>query len=272
LSGAQESAYDLMLNTLKAWGLDTLAPDLKKLIVDGDTAPETLTLALSQTDAYKKRFAANEARRKAGLPELDPASYIALEEQYRNLASQYGIPSGYLDKATTDKMIAGDVSPAEAQDRIKSAADIVWNAPPEAMQAWSQWYGGGPGGVIAAMLDPTKAAPLVERQAVAAQIGGSALANGLQANQGTAERLAQEGVTLAQARQTYAQIAGRLGTDQAAASRFGMQFGQAEEEKASFEGDAEASRKQASLYAQEASLFGGNGGGTAATGNPGSNY
>lgn len=272
MSDTQQSAYDLMLSTLRSWGLESLAGDLKNLVTKGDTSPDTLTLALSQTDAYKKRFAGNDARRKAGLPELNPAQYIALEEQYRNLASQYGMPKGYLDKATTDKMIGGDVSPAEAQDRIQAAADVVYNAPPQAMQAWSQFYGGGQGGVISALLDPTKAAPLVEREARAATIGGSALANGLQANRATAERLAQEGVSLADARKTYSEIAQRMSTDQATAARFGQQFGQAEEEKASFEGDATATQKQNSLYAQEASLFGGHGGGTAATGNPGSNY
>lgn len=272
LTHDQQSVYDLMLSTLRSWGLESLGADLKKLVVGGDTAPETLALALSQTDAYKKRFVGNDARRKAGLAELNPAQYIALEEGYRNIAHQYGIPDGYLDKSTTDKMIGGDVSTAEAQDRLQAAADIVWHSGPEAQQAWDQFYGGGPGGVIASMLDPTKAAPLVERQAAATQIGGAALSQGLTTSRGNAERFAAEGVTLDQARRAYSDIATRLPTDTAVGSRFGTHFGQSEEEAATIEGSASALQQQNSLYAQEASLFGGHGGGSAATGDQGSNY
>ena len=273
LDPTQRNVFDLMRETLAQWGLSSLAKDLRHLIVGGQTDPSELALALSQTDAYKQRFAANALRVKAGLRELQPAEYIALEEQYRNVMRQYGIPAGfYDDNSKLDRFIAGDVSPAEMQNRVQAAADLVFNSPPEAQKAWDQFYGGGKGGAIAAILDPKTAAPLVEQQVAASQIAGSALSQGLQANKGTAERLASEGVTLDQARAAYSAIAQRLQTDTQVGARFGMNLNQSDEEKATFEGDATALRKQNVLYSEEAGLFGGHGGATAATGNPGANY
>lgn len=261
-----------MKATLTSWGLAELASDVRNLIVKGDTDQSTLALALSQTDTYKRRFAGNAARMKAGLSELNPAQYLAVEAAYRETARQYGIPAGYLDKSTTDKMIGGGVSPAEAQDRIQAAADLVWHSAPEAQKAWDQFYGGGPGGAIAAILDPSKAAPLVERQAMAAQIGGAALSQGLSASASSAERFAGEGVTLDQARKAYSDIAQRMTTDTTVGHRFGTGLSQADEEAATIEGNGAALQKQQSLYAQEASLFGGRGGANAATADQGSNY
>lgn len=273
LNSTQQNAFDLMRSTLQAWGLGSLVPDLRKLIVTGDTDQAQLALALSQTDAYKKRFAANAARVKAGLPELTPAEYIGVEEQYRSVMRQYGMPKGFYDnQADLDKFIAGDVSPAELQNRVQSAADLVYNSPKEAQQAWNQFYGGGAGGAIAAILDPKTASPLVQREVSAAQIGGAALSQGLQTNQSTAERLASEGVTLDQARQAYSQIAQRLPTDTAIGARFGMPIDQATEEASTFEGNAAAVKKQQVAYSEEASLFGGHGGASTSTSNAGVNY
>lgn len=273
LTTDQSGAYALMMQTLASWGLTALAPDLKNFIINGDSSPDTLALDLSQTAAYKQRFSANAARVKAGLRELTPAEYIANEEQYRNILTQYGMPKGFYDTTSDlDKWIAGDVSPAELQDRVQAAADLVYNSPPEAQQAWNQFYGGGQGGAIAAILDPAKAAPLVEQQVAAAQIGGAALAAGFKANAGSAQKYASEGVTLAQARSAYSQIAQRMPTDQSVGARFGMQMGQQQEEAATFEGDASALRNQHTLYAEEQSLFGGHGGGTVNTGDKGQNF
>src|SRR6266498_5450250 len=69
----QQSAMDLISQTLKSWGLATLIPDLKRLIIGGDTAPDTLSLKLAQTKAYQIRFAANKLRSEKGLPQLSPA-------------------------------------------------------------------------------------------------------------------------------------------------------------------------------------------------------
>lgn len=273
LTHSQQSVFALMEQTLQSWGLGSLTNDLRKLIIGGDTSPDTLALALSQTKAYKIRFAGNEARIKAGLPELTPAQYIATEEQYRNILRQYGLPKGfYDDKKSTDKLIGGDVSPTEFNDRVQAAADLVYNSPPEAQRAWDQFYGGGKGGAIAAILDPKKAAPLVEKQVLAAQIGGAALAQGLHTTAHRAEEFAADGVTLQQAQKAYADIATRLQADTAAAHRFGTTFGLKDEEDATLGGDSLAMKRQATLYAEEAAQFRGHAGTGVTVGDPASNY
>lgn len=277
MSHDQQSAYDLMQATLQSWGISTLGDDVRKLILAGDTSPDTLALALSQTDAYKQRFAANAARAKAGLPQLTPAQYIATEEQYRNSLARYGLPHGfYNDKASTDNWIAGDVSPAEVDARAQDAAALVYDSPKEALQAWHDYFGGGlsdpTGHAIAAVLDHSVAEPLIQQRIGAAQIGGAALQQGLHTSAENALHFAQGGTTLAQAQQAYSAIAGRLGTDAQLSNRFGQTFGQQQEENATLGHDAAALNQQQALYAQEGALFGGHGGGTAATGNAGSNY
>jgi hypothetical protein len=130
LNQAQQGAYDLLASTLKSWGLGTLLPDLKGFILGGDTSPDTLSLKLSQTTAYKQRFAGNEERRKNGLPELNPAQYIGLEEQYSNVLRSYGLPAGFYDshKDFTD-FIGKDISPSEIQTRAQIAHDQYQAAP-----------------------------------------------------------------------------------------------------------------------------------------------
>src|SRR5947209_6169756 len=100
LSQGQQSVYDLMNQTLTSWGLTSLAPHLQNRNRDDDTAPDTLALARSKTQAYKVRFAGNAERVKNGLPELNPAQYIGLEEQYQNVLRSYGLPAGFYDKPT----------------------------------------------------------------------------------------------------------------------------------------------------------------------------
>lgn len=274
MNQTQQNAFDLMMSTLQSWGLGSLSADLKKMIVGGDTDQAELALALSQTKAYKQRFAANAARVKAGLPELRPAEYIGLEEQYKNILQQYGIPKGFYDtQAETDAWIGGDVSPAEMQGRVQAASDLIYNSPPEAMAAWNQFYGGGTGGAIAAILDPKTAAPIVQKEVLAAQIGGAALSQkGLTTSRDNAERFASEGVTLDQARKAYSDIAQRMPTDHAVGARFGTSFGQSDEENVMFDQSGAAKTKQDTLYAEEASLFQGHGGATIASANQGSNY
>jgi len=152
------------------------------------------------------------------------------------------------------------------------------NGSPEALEAWNQFYGGGQGGAIAAILDPKTAAPLVDQQVAAAQIGGAALQAGLSANIGTATQAAKNGTTLAQARQAYQAIAARVnsGTDAAISSRFANAgtgtLDQSTEEQATLLGDADAQRKQQLLYNEEEAQFNGHASQSTASNDAGANY
>lgn len=255
LTATQQNAFDLMASTLAAWGLSTLSGDLRNLIVKGDTQADTLSLALTQTAAYKQRFAGNALRVKQGLAELNPAQYIALEESYSNILRSYGMPSGYYDKPEDfTKFIGNDVSPAEIQTRAQIAHDMYTNAPDSVKSLWGQYFG-TKGDAIAFILDPDKATQVIQDKANQVGIGGAAAQVGLTVGQPRAQQLQQAGVTLAGAQKAYQQIAQAMPTDQAIAARFGQTFGQSQEENDLLLGQGDASVLRSTLYSEEKGLF-----------------
>lgn len=255
LNHGQQSIYDLMQQTLASWGLTSLSADLKNLIIKGDTSPDTLALALSQTTAYKQRFAGNELRKKQGLPELSPAEYIATEEQYQNILRAYGLPKGFYDSHTDfTKLIGNDVSPTELDARAKVAHDQYMVAPPEYKQLWQQ-YGFTKGDAIASILDPNTATSVIQDRGQQVALGATALQNGFQINQSRAQQFQQAGVSIDQAKQAYQRIAQIHGQDQAIASRFGQNFTQADEENDLILGNGDAGAKRQALYSEEVGLF-----------------
>lgn len=256
----QQSIYDLMHKVLASWGLLSLAKDLRSFIVKGDTNHATLALELSQTDAYKKRFAANALRVKAGLPELSPARYIALEEGYNQVLRAYGLPQGFYDqKSDFTKFIANDLSVNELQNRAQIAHDQYTAAPDYMKTLWGQYYG-TKGDIIAAILDPDTATAIIADRAQQVGIGGAAAAQGLSIGQKRAEQFQEAGVTLEGARKAYAQIATAMPTDDAIAKRFGTTFDQKQEENDLLLGQADAGLKRSTLYNEESALFHGHGG------------
>lgn len=263
-----DAGYTAIINYyLGQWGLSSLAPVVTSLGQTGASSDQ-INLTLQQTPEWQARFAGNAGRIAAGLAPLDPASYLALEDQYTQTARAYNLPAGFVDKELMDSWIAGDVSASEASDRIKTADDIVSNDATNT--AWKQYY--GQGDVVAAVLDPSRAQSVIDRQAQVAQIGGAAIGQGLNASLATATQAQQQGVTLAQARQAYQDIATRLPTDNQISNRFGQQFGQQQEEQATLLGQADQLRQQNNIYSEEQSLFKGHGGASDTSGNPGSNY
>jgi hypothetical protein len=260
LNAGQQSSFDLLQQTLTDWGLTELIPDLKALILKGDTAPDTLALALSGTDAYKKRFAGNELRKQQGLPQLTPAQYIATEESYRQVLNSYGLPKGFYDQHSDfTNFIGNDLSPAELDARAKVAHDQYMNVPDYAKNLWKQYYGTD-GDIIASILNPNVATQLIQDRGQQVGIGSAAEQFGLHINQQRAQQLQQAGITDAQAQQGYSQIGQELGADQSIAQRFGTNFGQTEAENAVLLGDADATNKRKQLYGEEEGLFKGHAG------------
>lgn len=255
LDPTQQSAYDLMMQTLQSWGLASLAGDLKNLIIKGDTSPDTLSLALSETSAYKQRFAGNAIRQKNGLPALTPAQYIATEEQYKNIMNAYGLPAGFYDsQSDLADLIGKDISSQELQTRVQIAHDQYTNAPDAVKNLWSQYFG-TKGDAIAAILDPKTATQVIQDRANQVAIGGAAALQGFHVSQQRAQQFEQQGVTLANAQKAYAQIAQSIGTDQSIAQRFGTTFDQTQEENDLLLNQGAAGLKRQTLYGEEQALF-----------------
>jgi hypothetical protein len=213
----RQSAYDLLFQQFDAYGLGALVSPLKGLIESG-ISPAEFTIKLRETDAYKKRFAANSARINKGLRALSEAEYIGLEDQYQDVMRRYGLPQEYYARGDMgrqegfEKFIGGDVSPVELEDRVQTAQRRVLNAAPQVKDALTQFYGAeiGNGDILAYVLDPDKAIENIKRKVTAAEIGGGAMRAGLGLARARAEELGQYGVTGQQAVTGFGTIASGL--------------------------------------------------------------
>jgi hypothetical protein len=269
-NSGRQSAFDTLYNEFNKYGLGSLVESVRGLITDANTSPSQLSIALQNTKEYQQRFSANQTRIKAGLAALTPAEYIGLEDQYQNVMRNYGLPASYYSKDTLgtqsgfDKLLANDVSATELEDRIATAQQRVQNSNPEVLRALKQFYPDiSNGDILSYALDPQNALTNIKRKVTAAEIGGAALAQGLQAQGGTAESLAGMGVTKAQAQQGYTDVAQMVPTGSKLADIYGQQpYTQqtAEAEVFNSAGAAEAATKRKKLKSLEEASFSGSSG------------
>lgn len=128
LPGAQRNAYVSLKNYFDSLGLGTLAPKILEFLQEG-YGNDQISILLQETEEYKKRFAGNEARKKAGYKVLSPAEYLALEDSYQSIMQAAGLPKGFYDQHSDFvNWIGGDVSPKEVQDRVQYAVQATTNA------------------------------------------------------------------------------------------------------------------------------------------------
>ena len=273
-----QSAYDLLYSQFAQYGMGSLVEPLRQYIQQGLSRSE-FTLRLRETKAYEKRFAANAKRIASGLTALDEAAYIGLEDQYQNIMREYGLPASYYARGELgiqegfEKLLANDVSPTELEDRVMTAQSRVINANPEVLKTLKQFYPDITNGdILAYTLDPTKGLSEIKRKITASEIGGAALAAGLDlgktpeqiaASEARARMLAGYGVSKEQAMtgfQTVAEIAPR--GSQLAEFYNRPTYGQmeAEQEVFNLEGAVAARNKRKQLTELERASFSGSAG------------
>lgn len=257
------SAREVIQNLLHQYDLDQLAPEAYKLIKSG-LSTDAIILNLSQTQAYKQRFAANELRVKNGLTALSPAEYIALERQYGQTLRSYGLPAGFYDQRSDfTKFIANDVSPAELNQRAQQAAQAVQEAPKEYRDALQKYYGLTAGDLAAQFLDPKRAEPLLAQKEYAARIGGYAASQGINVNANYGQTLEQQGVSLSQAQQGIQQAAQVLPTEQKLSEIYGGNNAVSQQDVLGefVQGNAQAASRRRKLNQLEQASFSGQSGG-----------
>jgi hypothetical protein len=208
----RQSAYDLLFEQFKQYGLSDLVEPLKNLITSG-ASPSEFTVRLRESEPYKKRFAANAQRVSKGLKALDEADYLAMEDQYQNLMREYGLPDTYYTKDTTGKqagfeqLIANDVSAKELNDRLIVAQERVIRGAPQISQLLKEFYPEITNGdILAYALDPKNALKNIQNKVTAAEIGAAQVGAGLQATKAGAENLALNKVTGEQYQESAATI------------------------------------------------------------------
>ena len=248
-----------------AAGLGALGNRVVEFVQQGFD-PETIDFKIRETPEFKLRFPANEARKKAGLPVLSLDEYIALENAYQSVFRESGFAKGFYDsKDDFTKFIENDISPQELKSRVDIASMSIDNADPYFVDSLQRLYGIPKADMVAYALDPERALPFITRQVQAAQFGGEAARQGLQIDRSMAETYTgQLGVSQAQARQGFEQVAGVLPVAQKLSQiTAGAQpVGVAELTSVAFGGAGSAEYKQRlqSLAEQEQSRFAGQAG------------
>ncbi len=258
LEGDDRDVYVAITNMLREYGLESLAEPVLGFIQQGYSA-DTISILLQETDAYKRRFSANEARRQKGLPVLSPAEYLATERAYRQVMSAAGLPVGYYDQPEDfANLLANDISPTEVQQRVRVAADW-WNSQDATIRAqFEEFY--TPGDIVAYVLDPERATSVIERQYGAAQAAAIGASQGLQVSKTLAEEIGAAGVSEANLRQGMA-VASSIATQGERLSEiYGGTYTDEDAVRETFIGAADATARRRRLASQERATFKGSGG------------
>jgi hypothetical protein len=267
----RQSAYDVLFERFKKFGLEALVTPLKGLIADPTISESDFTNKLRESEIYQNRFAANKARLGKGLRVLDEANYIALEDQYQKVLSNYGLPASYYAKGeygrqeSLEKFIAADTSADELEDRIITAQDRVLNANPEVLSTLKAFYGDSisNGDILAYVLNPERGLKDIQRKVTAAEIGGAAMAQNLTTNAKRAEELAGYGVTKEEAQKKYVDVAEMVPLGSQLADIYnqgGYNQATAEADVFNTAGSAEAKAKKKKLKSLEEASFSGSSG------------
>ena len=232
-------------------------------------------LKIQTEPEWNKRFSANQDRLNKGLAVLSPAEYLATEDAYRQVMISAGLPAAvYGDNTALGKLIAQDVSPAELKQRTDAAHAVIDNADPFVTTQLQTYFGLNKSDMVAHILDPASAAPVIAQKVQAAQVGAEAARAGVtgvdMVNQMS---LAAAGITQADARAGFTNIAQNLQPTQTLASIYGQQqpgMG-GEEAKKQLEASkfgvsvggytsAQAAENLKKLYGKEKVIFGGSAG------------
>lgn len=267
----RRNAFALLKDVFTQYGLGDLSSVIETLMKQG-YEPEEATLALKTNPNYNKayieRFRGNELRRSAGLNVLSEAEYLALEDDYTKTLKSYGLENYFgterkIKQSAIADVIGADISAVEFTERVSTAVDRVKMADPTTKTAFQRFYGIGEADLVQYFLDPKKALVNLKEKAVAAEIGGAAIGQGLAATTTTAEDLARYGIDRAGAITGYAAIAEELPTATKLSQIYdeeGITYGQTEAEQATFKGLASAKRKKEQLKAREEAAFQGSSG------------
>jgi hypothetical protein len=279
--------YAALIASLESYGLKNIASVLERIRVDNPSISGEGMLTLLRSDArynkeYLVRFSGNEKLKNAGKPMLDERTYLANEAAYEKVFTQYQLPQ-FVNRSKYADYIGGSIAPTEIASRVSLAYDRVLKANPGSLDAFRRFFPQlSTGDIVGAMLDPAEQLPALQRKVIAAELGGAAIEQGLNASlaaasikntryanlqSGTvgAETLQQAGVDKETAQVGYEKIAMELPTMEKLSSIYGTTleaYTQKEAEQSQLLGLASATRKKQQLLAREAAQFQGTAGTT----------
>ncbi len=166
--GARDSVMKMFENTgLGQDFIKSLMDSIDKVYEENIMPTDSQVLnSIYSSDAYKTRFAANEAIRKRmaegkGRPGdrlLSPAEYIAAEDGYREILQEAGLPTGFYDQQEDfTNLISNAISVSELTARVNIAQNALQKADQSIVKALKDYYDLSTGDLVAYMLDNQKA-------------------------------------------------------------------------------------------------------------------
>jgi hypothetical protein len=212
------ASFSIVAGILKNYDMKGVADSIAKIRKDYPEIASDDILSLLKFDTrynapYLERFAGNKILMDKGLPTLDDALYLKAENEYQKIFKAYGVDS-LSSRGTYATLIGNRMDAADVTDRIKIGYERL-KADKYVEEAFRQFYPSiSQGDIVAAMLNPLEMKDALERKATAAEIAGSAAAQGLSTGQARAEELVAFGIdkTKAQAGYRYAAQALPKGT------------------------------------------------------------
>lgn len=253
----QQSAWAYMQQLLDQVGLGSLGTVVQNLISQGMTDANQLQLALQDTAEWKARFAGNEALKTKGQT-MSVAEYLSTERSYAQIMKNYGLPTGFYDDPSDfADFIGKGVSARELEQRVSAWSDLA-NREDPAIKEQLRAMGIADGDLIAYMMDPGRAAPLIQKTYQQALVGAAARSQGLDAS--GASRLVELGITEREALQGYGVISDAMPDATRLSAIYGEDLDQGDLEAEVFENNGEASRKRKRLASRERAAFQGTSG------------
>jgi hypothetical protein len=216
ISDATRDAFAALTDLFASYGLESLAGEIAGYMTQGLTAAEALIkLKTNPNGAYANRFAGNFTRIKQGLNALSEAEYINLESSYAKTLKAYGLGNMVSSNRQDNykkfaEFIAADISAVEFKDRIDLAVTRVKNSDPFTRNTLKSFYNINDNDLVSYFLNPTENLPKLQQKVTAAEIGGSAVAQGLTTSLASALSLAEFGIDKTEAQAGYRYIAQAL--------------------------------------------------------------
>ena len=206
-----QAAIDAVKSAFGMYGLSSLYPKVEEYARMGYNA-DAIALMLRSTPEYKSRFPAMEALSAKGQA-ITEAAYVDYERTAGQLAQRYGFPDGMVGKDQITTLLVGSVSASELQNRMVIASADSLTAPQDLKDEIKSYFNIDPESALKAYyLDPSVAVPVLERQSAMARIGVNAVRQGVQGiGVDMAGELTDQGVTEAQAKQGFGQVATQAG-------------------------------------------------------------
>lgn len=277
----KDPVYDALVAAMGIYKVDGLAATLEQIRMDYPDISSEDMLTLLRNDArynkgYLTRFSGNQRLLAAGKPMLDERTYLQNEIAYDSTFKAYGVDVYFSNAVQYADLIANSKAPTEVANIVSAGFNRVINAEPSTLDTYKRFFSAlTTQDIVAGLIGGKETTVSVERKITSAEIGGSAVRQGLNAFQAATDiknarysnlidgtigtnAILASGATRESTRISYEKIAGDLPRSEFLSSISAgqaEQYGQREAEKADILGLASEKRKLEILKDLERNRF-----------------